>query len=317
MGLAHRRQEAKALRAAVLAGEADAIERVLASHPKLAGRPAGLGGVRFGLRDAQATLARELGMETWAELCRSARAEEDQPSPEHGVSSGATFGPAFDEARRQGARAATSHHVLRALLRRPSAAQRALLAAGAEAADPDAAPPSGTTSSTPALHSIEAFACALALAEGRDRPADEHLLIALVYEHRTGSSALLNADLDPDELYDLLAEQGVHLPPVRPPAPPLPDGPLGPFVYVPQPRANNVISVLRAQHPPGTLHWMINVSQWKPGWVYFIAEEAIDLASLVSTALAPTGDEPELVALDEAMRNEEHARNQRARDSGD
>lgn len=51
--------------------------------------------------------------------------------------------------------------------------------------------------------------------------------------------------------------------------------------------------------------------------MYFIAEEAIDLASLVSAALAPTGDEPELVALDEAMRNEEHARNQRARDAGD
>ena len=63
------RTRAKELKRAFEAGDQDAIARVLASHPKFAGRPAErLAGWRLTLRDAQATIARELGFDSWEGL---------------------------------------------------------------------------------------------------------------------------------------------------------------------------------------------------------------------------------------------------------
>ncbi len=63
------REQARDLRRAVAAGEPDAFERVLRSHPKYAGRSAGrLRRQSITLRDAQETVARERGGVGWEEL---------------------------------------------------------------------------------------------------------------------------------------------------------------------------------------------------------------------------------------------------------
>lgn len=63
------RIRAKELKQALVAGEQTALDRVLACHPKFAGRPAErLEGWTFTLRDAQVTIARELGFDSWNAL---------------------------------------------------------------------------------------------------------------------------------------------------------------------------------------------------------------------------------------------------------
>ncbi|MEX0698133.1 MAG: hypothetical protein WD354_00235, partial [Acidimicrobiia bacterium] len=63
------RIQTKELKRALVAGDQSALDRVLASHPKFAGRPAERAeGRTFTLRDAQVTVARELGFESWQKL---------------------------------------------------------------------------------------------------------------------------------------------------------------------------------------------------------------------------------------------------------
>jgi hypothetical protein len=316
MDLAQLRKQAKELKAAVLASEPAAVGRVLASHPKLAGRPAGMDGVRFGLRDAQATLARELGFDGWESLLEAASGTEvatTSPGPRWAQRS-EVLARAFAQAQREGAAAASGRHVLAALLRSPgpTTAREVLLAVGAslETGASKSGQPVSTSSTIP-LHALEAFAAALALADGRGAPSDEDLLLALVYEHRNNTgSALLAAEIDPDEVYDLLAAHGVRVPQWRPPAPPPPTGPSGPRVYVRDEHANAVSRLLLMHHPPGTLQWGTNVSRWKPGWRWFDAEEAIDLADLSRVALKEHGETAVLVVpFTDAVREE--ARSQR------
>lgn len=63
------RDEARELKRGVSAGDATAIARVLASHPKYAGRPSErLRPAALTLPDAQATIACEQGFATWSDL---------------------------------------------------------------------------------------------------------------------------------------------------------------------------------------------------------------------------------------------------------
>lgn len=93
MDLSQLRKQAKGLKAAFLAGDPVARQRVLASHPAVAGRPAErLDGYRFVLRDAQATIAREQGFAGWTELLAAA-------SSTHPVTpAGARVSPVFTRA---------------------------------------------------------------------------------------------------------------------------------------------------------------------------------------------------------------------------
>ncbi len=60
------RIQAKELKNALAEGDQAALDRVLQSHPKFAGRPPErLAGWGFSLQDAQVTIARELGFESW------------------------------------------------------------------------------------------------------------------------------------------------------------------------------------------------------------------------------------------------------------
>jgi len=69
--------QAKELKRALAEGDEEARERVLASHPKFAGRPAArMEGWELNLRDAQVTLAREYGFENWKALLEAVEGEE-------------------------------------------------------------------------------------------------------------------------------------------------------------------------------------------------------------------------------------------------
>jgi len=70
------RTQAKELKRAFLEGDQTAVDRILASHPKFAGRPAErLEGWHLTLRDAQVTIARELGFESWKALSAEVEGE--------------------------------------------------------------------------------------------------------------------------------------------------------------------------------------------------------------------------------------------------
>ena len=74
--IARWRAEAKALRAAVVAGDEAALGRVLAAHPKYVDRPLErlrTNRIRFSLNDAQLTIARENGSDSWSMLCDQGR----------------------------------------------------------------------------------------------------------------------------------------------------------------------------------------------------------------------------------------------------
>lgn len=295
MDLSQLRKQAKELKAAFLAGDPATRERVLASHPNFAGRPAErLANHRFVLRDAQATVAREQGFTGWTELLAAA-------SPVHPVTPAwARVSPllerAYAQARARGDRVASVTHVVLALLDppEPTVARQVLLTVGVDTARLPVVDGDGTSvSSSIPLHEVERFARGLALAAGRIEPTDEEMLLALVYQHAGGSSSTLSEiDVDPHEVYDELAARGVTVPAVPPPLPRL-HGPWGPVVYVPLDQRDAVSRRRMLHHPPGTRRWGINSDRTKPGMARFIAEDDVDLPTLARQAV----DDPSLVEV--------------------
>lgn len=309
MDLAQLRKQAKELKAAVTSSDPTAVARALAFHPKLAGRdPQILRERTFTLRDAQATLARELGYGGWQALLDAHHGSEPA-APRWSRRSG-VLARAFAQAQRRGDAVAAGQHVLFALLDppAPTIAQQVLESVGAKATLPPGDQPVGSTSSSIPLHALDSFAAALALADGLAEPTDEHVLIALVFEHSSDASTLMRMDLDPDEVYDTLAAHGVSMPALRPPPQPPVEGPFGPRVYVLDNHERDVRELLRLHHPPGSRRWGMNVSRWKPGWVWFDAEDEIDLANLVRSVVSDNEELFEVVALRDAVAHEDAAR---------
>lgn len=300
-----RRGRAKELKAAVAAGDPAAIARVLAAHPELAGRTAAelAAAPRFALRDAQATIARELGFAGWGALVTAA-GDPLAGRPQHLATGLTRIGRrAFEQAQRRGEVAARAPHVVLALLDppQPTVAGAVLHELGLDHASVAARTPRfdggqadqarRSTTSTPALHQLDALAQGLALAEGLAEPADHHALLALLYAEPRQGSALVDLDVDPDEVYEALRRRGVTVPPFRPPAVPLGPGPHGPRLYVLDADARAVRLALLEQHPPprGAM-WGLNVSRWRPGWIWFTAEDVIDLGAIARRALGETAD---------------------------
>lgn len=271
------RRQAEQLKGDLAAGEPGALERVLASHPKLAGRPAELlEGFELTLRDAQATVARELGFESWAALLAEADASPRwDPSGSEDV-----MRRAFAQATNLRQGFCTDLHLLLAVLEppSPSAAGEVLAALGLtpervrerlSAMDRPRRRAIGVRS-TPRFHATLGWAEGLAAGMGAGRLSDDHVLLALLYGDGTGESTLVSLGIDPDEVVAALRARGMRTPPVAPPAAPPPTGPLGRWVYFPVEDLDAVTTALGRERPPATAHWGTNSSKWKRGywWVH-------------------------------------------------
>jgi hypothetical protein len=287
--LADARAAARELHEAIARADQVAIDRVLAAHPKYAGRPAER--VRIDmlrLRDAQAVIARERGFEDWRALVGAY-----DGSAERWHEPQIAF---HDRAHRE----ATEHgyywlggiHLMLALLNppAPTLAQEVLegLSLRYDELVSRRPGPQQTSSDEPVVpnpwfYKCVSFANALALSDGV-AVRDEHLLLALAYFDE--GSELTDHDVDPDEVYDALVTRGVAVPPLRPGIAATPIGPFGPRVYFAGDDFSVVIEAFSEQFPPGTAHWGWNVSQWRPGLYWIDSEDEIDAAAIARGAVS-------------------------------
>jgi hypothetical protein len=152
----------------------------------------------------------------------------------------------------------------------------------AAAADaPDGADGVAGMSSTPAQQIVVARAHGLAVASGTP-VTDEHLLLALMYDG--GDGFLTSLDVDRDALYAYLADHGVAVPPIRPPAASS-RPPMTRRVYVRSRHADAVVRELARRYPPGAERWDTNEDRARPDWVWFVASDGIDLEAVVRSVV--------------------------------
>lgn len=287
------RTRAKELKRAVEAGDEDAIARVLASHPKFAGRSVErLEGWHVSLRDAQATIAREVGFDSWTALTTELG----------GGTSRWNASASKDVIRRSFAEAAALDHAhcidlhfLLALLNPPvpTAAAQALGELGMSYEDvraglEDRMPPEprrSGTSSSPSYQLLLGWAQGIAIGMGASRLTDEHVLLAMAYGDQWGSSRLVTFGVDPDEVVERLRAHGVPTPPLEPPGAGQPIGPAGPWVYFPEEDFGAVTQELVQQYPPGTSHWGTNRSTWKARHWWVHGEDSIPMEAIVRGAV--------------------------------
>jgi|GEM_PF-1120885 len=275
-------------------GEQSAIDRILESHPKFTGRRAErLEGWKLSLRDAQVTIARELGFESWRALLTevegkpSQRWESDRSSD---ISS-----RAFAEAKKQRHQWCSTDHFLLALLSppQPTPSSEVLNDLGltyqtvsdrVAKMDRKQKGWKGTVS-TPAYHLILGWAQGIAIGLGTADFTDEHVLLAIVYGDLGGESQLVWYDIDPDEVVIGLRSRGIAIPILAPPVAPVPFGPWGPWVYFPKAEFSAVTRELAKRHPPGTVHWGTNSSKWKKDYWYVHGEDEIAMEEIVRSAV--------------------------------
>ncbi len=286
------RIQAKELKRAIEAGEQEALDRVLSSHPKFAGRSTErMEGWHFTLRDAQVTIARELGFDSWKALLTEV---EGAPRWDSTASSDISR-RAFAEAQDLGHRYCTDLHFLLALLKppAPTASAEALVELGLSyekvrdrILEWDRPRRQGAgTSSTPTYQLILGWAQGIAIGMGVSRFNDEHVLLAFAYGDHGGASRLVSFDIDPDEVVAGLRARGIQTPRLQPPAGSTPIGPLGPWVYFPKEKWSAVTQELAKDYPPGTAHWGTNRSKWKRGHWYVVGEENIPMETIVRRAV--------------------------------
>jgi hypothetical protein len=301
------RIQAKELKRAAEAGEREALTRILTSHPKFAGRPAErLEGWRFTLRDAQVTIARELGFDSWKALLTEV---EGAPRWDATVSSGISR-RAFAEAQNLRHRYCTDLHFLLALLKPPqrTASAEVLVELGltydkvrdrlAEWDRPRRR--WASASSTPTYQLILGWAQGIAIGMGASHFTDEHVLLAVAYGDYSGESKLVSLGIDPDEVVAGLWTRGIQIPQLQPPAPSTPIGPMGPWVYFPNEEWSAVTQELAKDHPPGTAHWGTNRSEWKRGHWYVHGEDDIPIETIVRRAVKDQKS-VEVLPLNEGM----------------
>ena len=288
------RIQAKELKRALLAGEQTALDRVLAFHPKFAGRPAErLEGWTFALRDAQVTIARELGFGSWKTLV-SELSDGDRPrwNPESH----------FQFISRAGAEAAKLHHgyvgvdhLLLALLNppEPTVALEVFGALGMSYDDEvdkvrkwNRRSRKQGRSVNPALQHLLGRCEGIAIGLGSAEVRDEHALLAMLY---SGDDRLLST-LDPDEIATVIRRFELAMPGILPPVLANPPGPWGPWVYVRWDQLSEVTKKLGELHPPGTVWWGINKSKWKRDYWYVHGEDEIPMEAIVRSVLPKPND---------------------------
>jgi hypothetical protein len=291
------RIQAKELKRAIEAGDHAARDRVLASHPKFAGRPAErMKGWRFTLRDAQATIARELGFDSWKALLMEL---EGAPRWDSAVSSDVSR-RVFAEAQDLRHRYCTDLHFLLALLRPPAPTPSAEVLAELglsyekvrdqiEKWNPRPRRRGSDTVSTPTYQLILGGAQGIAIGMDASRVSDEHVLLAFAYSDLGGGSRLESFGIDPDDVVAGLRARGIQVPQLQPPAASTPSGPLGPWVYFPKEEWSAVTQELAKAYPPGTARWGTNRSKWKRGHWYVVGEDHIPIEAIVRRAVKDKG----------------------------
>lgn len=314
------RIQAKELKRALAVGDPAALERVHALHPKFAGRPPErLESHRLTLRDAQATIARELGFESWRALLLEL---EGAPRWDATVSYGVL--------RRASAEAIDLHHaftadvhLLLALLKPPATSPAAQIlqelgltyeeVRSRVAERNRSRSERGGTSSTPTLQLTLGWAQGIAIGMGAASLTDDHVLLALVYGDFGGTSRLVEFEIDPDDVVDELRSRGIPVPSSSPPTAPTPVGPAGSMVYFPQEDWQAVSQLLSEEFPPGAAHWGTNASRWKPGHWYVIGEDDIPMEAIVRRAVKDQSTVEVVLPSEEAASREDAGR---ARDEG-
>jgi hypothetical protein len=291
------RIQAKELKRALEGGDPAALDRVLASHPKFAGRPAErVEGRSFTLRDAQVTIAREHGFESWKALLLELEGE-----PRWDATASVKIAMrAFTEARELRHAHCSDLHFLLALLRPPSptASAEVLQTLGLtyekvrDSIDGMQHRKRGKWSgsgSTPMYQLILGLAQGIAIGMGASSVSDEHVLLAFTYGDPGGGSRLHMLEIDPDEVVAGLQALGVRIAGIPPPVAPTPTGPGGPWVYVPKKEWSAVTQELAKLYPPGTLHWGFNESRSKRGYWYVVGEDEIPMEEIVRSVVKDAG----------------------------
>ena len=287
------RTRAKELRRAFEAGHQDAVARVLASHPKFAGRPAErLEGWRLTLRDAQATIARELGFDSWKALSAKILGA---PRWDASAASSDIARRAFTEAQDLRHRTCIDLHFLLALLKPPAPTPAAAVLGELGLTHEEvrqrvmesmpAEREMTGTSSSPTYQLVLGWAQGLAIGMGAARLTDEHVLMAIVFGDYGGGLRSAPFDVDPDEVVERLRAHGVETPRIEPPVSKTPSGPHGPWVYFPKEDWGAVTQELVKAHPPGTEGWGTNASKWKEGHWYVVGEDSIPMEAIVRRAV--------------------------------
>jgi Mn-dependent DtxR family transcriptional regulator len=317
------RTQAKELKRALAARDQAALERVLASHPKFVDRPAERAdGWGFTLRDAQVTLARELGFASWRALLEDIQGPDLRrwsPSADHGLTE-----RAFREAQKLRARYCTLEHFLLALLSadEPTIARQVLTEMGLSyekvaAMSKRMQRPTRAKGgrSTPTFHLMQGWAQGIAVGLGYAEISDEVCLLALAYGVVGDRSILESFDVQADELVEKLRAYGVKVPSVAPPISSGLFGPQGPFVYFPPEDWTAVTGALHEQYPSGRASWGTNKSRWKRDHWYVNGDDEIPMEEIVRRALQGRPlDSIEVLSFDEGLELENAAAPLRYRD---
>lgn len=315
------RSQAKELKRAFEQGEQRALDRVLEFHPKFAGRSARrLEGWKFSLRDAQATIARETGFESWRALLDAV--EGGAPKRWMSDPSGDISRRAFAEAQKLRHRWCSTDHFLLALLNPQNSTPSLEVlnelgmtyqsVSGRVAAWDRKQKRKTGTSSTPAYQFILGWAQGIAIGMGATTFTDEHVLLAIVYGDLGGESQLVWYDIDPDEVVTGLRSRGVAIPSLGPPVATVHFGPWGPWVYFPVADFNAVTRELAKRHPPGTVHWGTNKSKWKRDYWYVHGEDEIEMEEIVRSAVTKK-EMVEVLSHEEAVELEQSSAPRRYR----
>lgn len=317
------RIQAKELKRALVAGEQAALERVLASHPKFAGRPAErTEGWSFTLRDAQVTIARELGFESWKAMVddlEGPAVKRWDPNADSDLSR-----RAFREMQNQQSGYCGEAHFLLALLKpeEPTIASTVLAEMGvsydkvAEQSKGMHRPSRKKGGGTSHMyHLVLGWAQGIATGLGTADVTDEIALLALAYGTVGHGSILETFDIDADQVVDRLKAHNVATPPVSPPISTWLMGPLGPWVYFPKQEFSTVTRALIAEYPPGRAIWGTNKSHWKRDFWYVHGEDEIPMEAIVRGALkGKAGNLVEVLSLEEGLELENATAPRRYRD---
>lgn len=291
------RRRAKEFREAVLAGDRLARERARKAHPRFGtARLTDADVSSFNLRDAQLCLARELGFDGWQALLAHAQGTpSDRPWrrwPDR------IDGPFMDRALDVADAAGLSHvgpdQALGALVKPPADGPAATVLRGMgltwdrwlglHARPAAAGRPTGQTFN-PGWNGLIGFSSGIVLASGGSELGDEHVLLALAYmgNGRTPDT-LQRHGIDADAVVVALAQRGIAVSELRPPASAPDERAPGPRVYFPAEDFKAVVDAIDQHHPLGTGHWGFNVEP--DGRRYIVGEADLGLEAIVRSAVA-------------------------------